>query len=107
MKKEVNGCDDSLPERIISRIGGKWKLLILWHLIFKGTYRFNELQRGIEGISQRMLTNQLKELEKDGLVHRKAYAEVPPRVEYSATEAAIDLKKVFKAMHNWGVHHDL
>lgn len=88
---------------IAQLIGGKWKLIILQILIFQGMKRFNELRRNIDGITQTMLTNQLRALEKDGLVTRKVYAEVPPRVEYSATQRALDLKDVFLALHNWWV----
>lgn len=84
-------------------IGGKWKLIILQILIFKGMKRFNELRRMIDGVTQTMLTNQLRALERDGLVTRKVYAEVPPRVEYSATQRALDLTTVFRAMHDWWI----
>lgn len=86
---------------IAKLIGGKWKLIILQILIFKGTKRFNELRRMIPGVTQTMLTNQLRALEEAGLVSRKIYAEVPPRVEYTATPRAMDLEEMFHAMHNW------
>lgn len=86
---------------IAQLIGGKWKLIILQILIFQGMKRFNELRRQIKGITQTMLTNQLRALERDGLVHRKVYAEVPPRVEYTATQRALDLQDMFHAMHAW------
>lgn len=86
---------------IAKLIGGKWKLIILQILIFRGTKRFSELRRMIDGVTQTMLTNQLRALEKDGLVTRKIYAEVPPRVEYSATQRAMDLQDMFLAMHRW------
>ncbi|HJP20195.1 MAG TPA: helix-turn-helix domain-containing protein [Alphaproteobacteria bacterium] len=89
-------------EDVVRMIGGKWKLLILRHLIFGGTTRFNALHRHIEGITQTMLTKQLRQLEADGLVARRIYAEVPPRVEYSATAKAQDLDAFFQAMHHWG-----
>ena len=82
-------------------IGGKWKLWILQVLIFEGTHRFGELKRKTHGITQTMLTNQLRALEADGLVLRKVYAEVPPRVEYSATKDAMALVPMFTAMHEW------
>lgn len=82
-------------------IGGKWKLWILQILLFEGTHRFGELKRQVHGITQTMLTNQLRALEKDGLVARKIYAEVPPRVEYSATKDALTLVPMFTAMHEW------
>ncbi|MBV1909774.1 MAG: winged helix-turn-helix transcriptional regulator [Kangiellaceae bacterium] len=88
---------------IAKLIGGKWKLIILQILIFKGTHRFNQLRRMINGITQTMLTNQLRALESDGLVSRKIYPEVPPRVEYSATPRALNLQPMFNAMHQWWV----
>ncbi len=86
---------------IAKLIGGKWKLIILQILVFQGTQRFNQLRRRIDGITQTMLTNQLRALEEDGLVNRKIYAEVPPRVEYTATERAQGLSKMFLEMHDW------
>lgn len=88
---------------IAKLIGGKWKLIILQILIFKGTRRFGELKREIEGVTQTMLTGQLRALERDGLVSRRVYAEVPPRVEYTATQRALDLKAVFLGLHDWWV----
>ncbi|MEM9632990.1 MAG: helix-turn-helix domain-containing protein [Pseudomonadota bacterium] len=90
---------------IFNMIGGKWKLTILQILIFRGTKRFGELQREMDGITQTMLTKQLRALEDDGLVNRKVYAEVPPRVEYSATPDALALKTMFQTMHQWWVDH--
>ena len=99
--------DDICPMPDIAQIiGGKWKLIILQILIFKGMKRFNELRRMMDGVTQTMLTNQLRALERDGLVTRKVYAEVPPRVEYSATQRALDLTTVFRAMHNWWVKEE-
>jgi len=88
---------------IAQLIGGKWKLIVLQILIFKGTKRFNELRRMIDGVTQTMLTSQLRALERDGLVSRKVYAEVPPRVEYTATARAMALTPMFRAMHDWWV----
>ena len=93
-----------MPE-IAKLIGGKWKLIILQILIFQGMKRFNELRRQLGSITQTMLTNQLRALEADGLVRRKVYAEVPPRVEYSATEKATALEPMFKEMHAWWLNH--
>ena len=89
---------------IAQLIGGKWKLIILQILIFQGMKRFGELRKLIDGVTQTMLTNQLRALERDGLVKRKIYPEVPPRVEYSATQRAIDLKQMFQAMHQWWIN---
>ncbi|OUR74592.1 transcriptional regulator [Methylophaga sp. 41_12_T18] len=97
--------DCPMPD-IAKLIGGKWKLIILQILIFKGTTRFNELRRVIKGVSQTVLTSQLRALEDDGLVLRKIYAEVPPRVEYSATQQAFDLQDMFLAMHAWWLKHE-
>ena len=85
-------------------IGGKWKVLILYHLNTE-TRRFNELQRLLGGITQRMLTLQLRELEQDGIVHREVYPQVPPKVEYSLTEFGLTLMPVIQAMHRWGVEY--
>ena len=83
------------------KIGGKWKPIIIY-LITKGANRFGVLQRGIEGISKQMLTKQLRELEADGILHRKIYAEIPPRVEYSLTELGETLLPVIASMKTWG-----
>ena len=91
---------------IAQLIGGKWKLIILQILIFQGMQRFNELRRRISGITQTMLTNQLRALEIDGLVNRKVYAEVPPRVEYTATERAMALEQIFLSMHAWWIEDE-
>ena len=82
-------------------IGGKWKILILYHLC-AGTQRFNELRRLLPDITQRMLTLQLRELEDDGIVHREVYPQVPPKVEYSLTDFATTLMPVIDVMHAWG-----
>jgi DNA-binding HxlR family transcriptional regulator len=86
-------------------ISGKWKLSILLHLRFGGTHRFNELRRLMPSITQKMLTAQLRELEKDGLITRKVYAEVPPRVEYSLSEYGKTLDSVIDSMNRWGQRH--
>lgn len=83
---------------------GKWKIEILWTLSHS-MYRFGELKRALPGITQHMLTNQLKELEADGLVKRTAYEESPPRVEYEATEAAFGLRPVILAFLTWSEQH--
>jgi DNA-binding HxlR family transcriptional regulator len=81
-------------------VGGKWKPMIIWRLC-AGTLRFGELQRAIPDVSQRILTLQLRELERDGLVTRTVYPEVPPRVEYSATETARRLEPVLRGLGQW------
>lgn len=85
-------------------IGGKWKVLIIYHLQHS-TKRFNELRRDLPDITQRMLTLQLKELVRDGLIHRFDYQEVPPKVEYSLTEQGQTLLPMLQAMHVWGESH--
>jgi DNA-binding HxlR family transcriptional regulator len=90
--------------RTIGIITGRWKLEILW-LLNQRMHRFGELRRGIPGITQHMLTTQLRELEADGMVKRTIYAEVPPRVEYEITERARTLKPVFAALLKWAKLH--
>lgn len=85
-------------------IGGKWKPLILWYLHEK-TYRFSELKKAMEGVTQKMLTNELRELEADGIVKREVYPVVPPKVEYSMTKYGLTLVPVLSAMAEWGRKH--
>lgn len=88
-------------EATLHVIGGRWKVLILWHLL-AGTKRFSELRRAMDGVTQKMLTQQLREMERDGVVSRRVYAEVPPRVEYSLTDRGATLRPVVEAMCAWG-----
>lgn len=88
-------------EATMDVIGGKWKTLIIHHLL-EDTRRFSELKRLIPKVTQRMLTSQLRELEQHGIVHRKVYAEVPPKVEYSLTEFGKTLEPILWVMHDWG-----
>lgn len=83
-------------------INGKWKLLILWHIGNEKTVRFNDLQRKVNGISSLMLSKNLKELEADGLVIRRQYNEIPPRVEYELAELSHNLFYVLKKLGEWG-----
>jgi DNA-binding HxlR family transcriptional regulator len=85
-------------------IGGKWKALILWEL-HSGARRFGELRRGLAGISEKMLIQQLRELESDGIVHREVYREVPPKVEYSLTELGRSLNAALLPLGDWGEEH--
>src|SRR6187402_3160151 len=86
----------------LSVIGGKWKVIILWHLKEGGVKRFGELQRLVRGISQKMLTQELRDLEESGLVSRKVYPVVPPKVEYSLTETGWSLKPLLEQLSDWG-----
>ncbi|MGC4922215.1 winged helix-turn-helix transcriptional regulator [Streptomyces sp. DT197] len=83
-------------------LSGKWKALILWELHAHGVRRFAELRRGVPGVSEKMLTQHLREMEEDALVHREVYAEVPPRVEYSLTEHGHTLNEALGALGAWG-----
>jgi DNA-binding HxlR family transcriptional regulator len=98
MSAEHSECS---VEITLALLGNKWKVLILREL-FKDTKRFGELARGVPGISQKMLTQQLRQMEEDNLVHRKVFAEVPPKVEYSLTEIGKSLSPILDAMHKWG-----
>ena len=99
-------CSSDNPvNTTLNVIGGKWKPLILWYLSQK-TYRFNELQREISNITQKMLTQQLRELEENRIISRKIYAEIPPKVEYSITEYGKTLSPVLDSMAKWGELHE-
>ncbi|MBM7704118.1 winged helix-turn-helix transcriptional regulator [Metabacillus iocasae] len=91
-------------EATLDIIGGKWKSVILYHLIDQ-TLRFNELKRLVPGITQRMLTLQLRELERDGIIHREIYKEVPPKVEYWLTDFGQTLTPIIQLMLKWGVEN--
>lgn len=96
-KSDLPACP---VQSAVMLIGNKWKLLIIRNLLER-TYRFNELKNSIDGISQKVLTENLRALESDGIVERKIYPEVPPHVEYSLTEIGLSLKPVFKQLTNW------
>lgn len=96
--KELPACP---VETTLTLIGDKWKVLILRDLM-PGTKRFGELKKSVGGVSQKVLTAQLRDMEENGLVSRKVYAEVPPRVEYSLTELGKSLKPILDAMQSWG-----
>lgn len=88
-------------ETTLMLIGNKWKVLILRDLM-PGTKRFGELKKSIGNVSQKVLTAQLRDMEEKGIVNRKVYAEVPPRVEYTLTELGYSLKPILDAMWDWG-----
>ena len=97
-KKELPACP---VETTLTLIGDKWKVLILRDLL-PGTKRFGELKKSVGNVSQKVLTAQLRTMEESGLVNRKVYAEVPPRVEYSLTELGKSLKPILDSMRAWG-----
>lgn len=90
---------------VLNRIGDKWSVMVVGILSRSGTIRFNELKRSINGVSQRMLTLTLRNLERDGLVTRTIYPEVPPRVEYSLTELGKTLTGPINALWDWSAEH--
>ncbi len=96
--KELPSCP---VETTLTLIGDKWKVLILRDLL-PGTKRFGELKKSIGGVSQKVLTAQLRDMEANGLVNRKVYAEVPPKVEYSLTDLGHSLKPILDALWDWG-----
>lgn len=91
-------------ETTLQVIGGRWKVLILRELL-DGVKRFNQLHRALHGITQKMLTQQLREMEMDGIVSRQVYLQVPPKVEYSLTETGKTLQPILEAMHHWGIQY--
>jgi DNA-binding HxlR family transcriptional regulator len=102
MKHHNYDCSPGCPvEATLELIGGKWKGLVLYHLL-NGTLRFSELRRKLPSVTQRMLTRQLRELEGAGLLVRTVHAEVPPRVEYTLTEQGKSLEPVIVALRDWG-----
>ncbi len=92
-------CEIEVTLEILS---GKWKSLIIWNLSIHKVVRYNEFKRLIPGITQKMLSQQLKDLEQNGLVHRTIYNQVPPMVEYSLTQMGEDLIPILESMDNWG-----
>lgn len=93
-------------ELTLDIIGGKWKPLVLFYIAMNKNIRYGELRRAIPNINERMLTRQLRELEKDHLVHREIYKEVPPRVEYSLTSDGESIMPIIKNLHLWGVDYN-
>ena len=100
-KEELPDCPVATTVQLI---GSKWKLLILRNLLVR-PWRFNELRASLEGISQKVLTNSLREMESDGIVIRTVYPEVPPRVEYSLSELGETMRPVLDAMQRWGENY--
>ena len=105
MNKSINTEFEKCPvETSIDVLAGKWKILILWYLLSE-TKRFNELQKLLPRTTQKMLIQKLRELEKDGIVHREVYPVVPPKVEYSLTSYGQSLKPILKTLYLWGEIH--
>lgn len=98
MKQELPACP---VEITMGLIGDKWKVLIIRDLL-TGTKRFGELKKSLSGITQKVLTNNLRQMEASGLILRKVYAEVPPKVEYSLTNTGLSLKPILDSMVEWG-----
>jgi DNA-binding HxlR family transcriptional regulator len=94
-------CSTVELEEALKVLEGRWKILILFHLFSAPVLRFSELRRAVSGISQKMLIQQLRDLEKDGVVHRKVYPEVPPKVEYMLTKDGAALCPALKALKSW------
>jgi len=101
MKSHTYGCG---LEAALDVVGGKWKVLILWHLV-SNPCRFGKLRRLVAGISEKMLIQSLREMEGDGIVVRKDFQEVPPRVEYSLTRFGISLTEALRPLCEWGTQH--
>lgn len=95
----------STVETALEMLVGKWKPVILYQLFKNGTLRFSELQRALPGITKKMLTAQLRELEYHDIVHRKIYMQIPPKVEYSITEYGLKMGPLLQAMNDWGTSH--
>lgn len=103
--KQLEGTTGCPVEATLQLIDGKWKGVVLFHLFENTTLRFNEIRRLLPNVTQRMLTNQLRELEADGLIVRKLYPEVPPKVEYSLSPRGRTLEPVIMALKAWGDTH--
>ena len=99
---------DELPEcpvaTTVQLIGSKWKLLILRNLLAR-PWRFNELKKNLEGISQKVLTDSLRSMEEDGIITRTVYAEVPPRVEYALSDLGESMRQIIRAMEEFGIEY--
>lgn len=100
-KEELPACPVATT---VQMIGSKWKLLIMRNLMQR-PWRFNELKKNLEGISQKVLTDSLRSMEADGIITRTVYPEVPPRVEYSLSELGESMRPIMKAMEKWGTDY--
>ena len=100
-KEELPACPVATT---VQMVGSKWKLLILRNLLAR-PWRFNELRKNLEGISQKVLTDSLRSMEEDGIITRTVYPEAPPRVEYSLSELGQSMRPIIKAMEQWGIDY--
>lgn len=100
--RKAVGCP---VESTLEAIGGRWKVLVIHHLM-EGTQRFGELRRLLKGISARTLTKQLRELEESGILNRRVYPQIPPKVEYSLTPLGAKLRPILLTMHDWGIEFE-
>lgn len=100
-KDEMPACPVATT---VSLIGSKWKLLIMRNLLAR-PWRFNELKKNLQGISQKVLTDSLRSMEEDGIITRTVYAEVPPRVEYALSELGESMRPIIKSMEEWGLNY--
>lgn len=104
MKTKAELLPDCPVATTVSLIGNKWKLLIIRNLRMR-PWRFNELQRDLDGISQKVLTDSLRSMEQDGIITRTVYPEVPPRVEYALSELGESMRPILDAMQTWGENY--
>lgn len=103
IKREIESGEFNCEKELtLSIISGKWKMIIIYHLYKGGTLRFSEIKRLLPKITHKVLTTQIRELEEDGIVHRKVFPEVPPRVEYSLTDLGESLMPIVLMMDEWG-----
>ena len=100
-KEELPACPVATTVQLI---GSKWKLLILRNLLIR-PWRFNELQKDLAGISQKVLTESLRTMEEDGIITRTVFAEVPPKVEYALSELGESIRPIIKVMEQWGIYY--
>lgn len=101
---DENSCPVTATMKVL---GGKWKAILINAIYHTSPARFGELRRSVKGITQSMLTSQLRELEDDGIINRKIYAEIPPRVEYTLTEFGLTLSPIILSMANWGKQYKM
>lgn len=99
--KKYDTADECPITIFMDKIGGKWKPIIIWLLLKNGTMRFSDLDKAIDGITQKMLSQQLKDLESEGIINRISYPVIPPKVEYNLTEKGKTLSDLFENMLQW------